>query len=212
MQVYQRFLSALQPGIIITAIQQSETRGGSVKMKVSMDQFTWTISPFRSLSVDLLYRILQARQEVFIIEQACIFPEIDGKDLGAVHVVAEQRGAVAGYCRILGPGITFKEASIGRVITTKQFRGTGVGRELMRRAVAETTRLYPDAGIRISAQRYLEKFYSSYGFMTVSDVYLEDGIQHVEMYREPDRLGIVSAPNPLPPRSHVLGATQRNSE
>jgi ElaA protein len=154
-------------------------------MKVSMDQVTWTISPFRNLSAELLYRILQARQEVFVIEQACIFPEIDGKDPSAVHVVAEQHGAVAGYCRIFGPGVTFKEASIGRVITTKQFRGTGVGRELMRRAIVEATRLYPAAGIRISAQQYLEKFYSSFGFVTASDSYLEDGIPHVDMFREP---------------------------
>lgn len=148
-----------------------------------MARFIWTIAPFHELSVDLLYKILQARQDVFIIEQACLFPDIDSKDLEAVHVVAEEGGALAGYCRILGPGATFKEASIGRVITSKNFRGTGVGRELMRRAVDEATRLYPSSGIRISAQQYLEKFYSSFGFVTVSESYLEDGIPHVEMFK-----------------------------
>lgn len=143
----------------------------------------WRCCAFDALTLRELQNIYMARQQVFCIEQACVYLDADGLDEGAHHLAAwspAQRMPLA-YARLLPPGVKYAEPSIGRVITTAPARGIGLGRELVRRAVDETTRLFPGHGIRISAQSRLEAFYQQAGFVIVGDRYLEDGIPHTEM-------------------------------
>jgi ElaA protein len=146
--------------------------------------FDWQWSAFDALTPAALYAVLAARSAVFVVEQACAYQDLDGYDARAQHLVAWCGGEVAAYCRVFAPGIKYPETSIGRVLTTAPFRGTGVGRQLVARALAQLDALHPAHGARISAQAYLERFYASYGFATVSAPYMEDGIPHVEMLRQ----------------------------
>ena len=148
---------------------------------------SWTSPFFSELSLDQLYAILKARQEVFIVEQNCAFLDADGMDQHCWHVMGWEdcpAGEILiAYARIVPPAVKYDEASIGRVISTTAGRRQGFGKELMRRAVAKTEELFPRQAIRIGAQQYLEGFYGGFGFQTVSTPYIEDGIFHVEMLR-----------------------------
>ena len=146
-------------------------------------EFDWQWSAFDALTPAALYAVLAARSAVFVVEQSCAYQDLDGYDARAEHLVAWRNGAVAAYCRAFPPGVKYAEASIGRVLTTSAFRGTGVGRDLVARALARLDAHHPGRGARISAQAYLERFYASFGFETVSAPYLEDDIPHVEMLR-----------------------------
>jgi len=144
----------------------------------------WHVSGFDGLSINDLYDLIAARVEVFIVEQNCPYQDVDGKDRHALHVWArDEANHVVAYARITHPGVRFQEPSIGRVITTQAGRSKGLGRELMTRAIAVIEARYPQQAIRISAQQYLERFYQSLGFKTVSEPYLEDNIPHLEMLR-----------------------------
>lgn len=145
----------------------------------------WQCSLFKELSVEALYAILKARQAVFIVEQNCVFLDADDLDQHCWHVMAweEEGHTLLAYARLVPPGIKYDEPSIGRVISTSQGRGQGFGKELMKRAVQKAEELYPGWAIRIGAQQYLERFYRSFGFQSVSKPYIEDGIPHVEMLR-----------------------------
>ena len=148
---------------------------------------TWQCSPFGELSTNELYAILKARQAVFIVEQNCPFLDADDVDQHCLHLsgwqVRDTTKALAAYARLVPPKVKYLEPSIGRVITSPEFRGQGLGKELMQRAVLAMDELYPGLAIRIGAQQYLEKFYSGFGFETASPTYIEDGIPHVEMVR-----------------------------
>jgi len=147
----------------------------------------WKTSDFDALGASGIYRVLRARVAVFIIEQDCPYQELDGLDEQAIHLWAESSdGALLAYARLLPPGTSYVEASIGRVLTTMAGRRRGLGRELMQRALAESAARFPDLGIRISAQAYLLRFYTELGFERVRGPYLEDGIPHLEMLRVPD--------------------------
>lgn len=141
---------------------------------------------FADLTVHALYAMLMLRSRVFVVEQACVYLDPDGLDEQAHHLFGWRAGAtptlVCGV-RILAPGAVYDEASIGRVVTAPAFRGAGLGRALMERALQECARLHPGVAIRIGAQLYLEGFYASLGFETVSPPYDEDGIPHVSMLR-----------------------------
>lgn len=151
-----------------------------------MASVNWTLAPYEALSLNDLYDLIQARIEVFIVEQNCPYQDVDGKDRRSLHLWARNADdVVLAYARITAPGVRFPEPSIGRVITTESGRGQGLGRELMVRAIEAIDAHYPDQPIRISAQQYLERFYSSLGFETVSEPYLEDNIPHLEMLRSP---------------------------
>lgn len=125
--------------------------------------------------------MLAARVAIFVVEQNCAYQELDGLDADAEHLIAWSGTQVAGYLRVLGPGTRFDDPSIGRIITAQPFRGTGLGRDLVAKGIEHTRLRYPGQPVRISAQKYLEKFYRDFGFVTVSEPYLEDDIPHVEM-------------------------------
>ncbi len=150
-------------------------------------EIAWQWSLFADLTPHALYAALRARSEVFVVEQNCVFLDMDDADPEAWHLLgwAERGGTqvLAAYLRLLPPGCRFTEASIGRVLTTAVFRRTGAGRALMREGVRQSTAVHPEHGIRIGAQRYLENFYADFGFRPASDPYLEDGIEHIEMLR-----------------------------
>jgi ElaA protein len=142
------------------------------------------LKPFDSLSPGELYEILRARVNIFVVEQNCPYPELDGKDLHCLHLACWEGEFLAAYLRLVPPGISYAEASIGRVITSAAFRGRGLSRRLMQEGMAYIYEVWQCSRIRLSGQQYLEKFYNSLGFKTVSEMYLEDGIPHVEMLWE----------------------------
>jgi ElaA protein len=144
---------------------------------------TWRFAPFDKLAPREVHDLLQARGAVFVLEQKCVFQEVDGADPQCWHLLGRADGPLLAYCRIVPPGIKYDEPSIGRVLTTAAGRRTGAGRELMREAVARTNALWPGKAIRIGAQRYLERFYGDFGFVKASEPYDEDGIVHIEMVR-----------------------------
>jgi len=144
----------------------------------------WQCSTFSDLSPKSLYEILKARAEVFIVEQRCAYLDLDGIDEHAHHLVLQSKcGDLLAYARLIPPTVKFEEPSIGRVLTTQRARGKGFGRLLMQESISRLNPLYPALPIRISAQAYLEKFYSDFGFVRVSENYDEDGIEHLEMLR-----------------------------
>ena len=147
----------------------------------------WRCCAFDALAVAELDAIYRARQQVFVIEQGCAYLDADGADPQCWHLTAwsAAQAEPLAYARVVAPGVTYPEASIGRVITSSAARGTGLGRELVRRAVAEAEALFPGAGIRISAQAHLQRFYGAFGFVAVGGEYMEDGIPHIEMLRPP---------------------------
>jgi ElaA protein len=154
-------------------------------MTMSSDSTTWRWCCFDELDVHALDAIYRARQQVFSIEQACVYLDADGFDAQSFHLAAwaSDRAVPLAYARVVHPGLKYAEPSIGRVITTGAARGTGLGRELVRRAVANCGAAFPGHGIRISAQTRLERFYGEFGFMAVGAPYMEDGIPHTEMLR-----------------------------
>ncbi|AZI21314.1 GNAT family N-acetyltransferase [Chryseobacterium taklimakanense] len=152
-------------------------------MSASRNNMVWKIKSFDQLSADELYKILQARIDVFVVEQRCPYPELDGYDQSALHLWAEIDGEVLAYCRIFPPGIKYDEASIGRVLTKKNFRGLNLGKNLVKFALNTIEARYKITSVRISAQDYLLKFYSDFGFLDSGKKYLEDDIPHTEMLR-----------------------------
>ncbi|AIZ64365.1 GNAT family acetyltransferase [Hymenobacter sp. DG25B] len=145
---------------------------------------TWTTKPFAELTLAELYALLQLRSEVFVVEQTCAFQDIDGQDQGAWHLLGyTPEGELAAYARLFGPGICYPEASIGRVVVSPRFRRYGLGRELLRQAIAAVEALDGAQPIQIGAQSYLQAFYEDFGFRQVGEGYLEDNIPHIHMVR-----------------------------
>ena len=144
---------------------------------------TWILKKFDNLSLHELYAILQLRSEVFVIEQNCVYPDLDNKDQPAYHLMGWNNDKLIAYSRIIPPGVIYTEPSIGRVATSPAARGNNIGRELMEQSMNKLYVLYGETPIRIGAQLYLLKFYNQLGFHKTSDVYLEDGIEHIEMLR-----------------------------
>jgi ElaA protein len=142
----------------------------------------WQCQRLEALAPRALHRILQARQEVFVLEQDCAYLDADSADDASWHLAAWAPDLrVMAYARVVDPGVKYAEASIGRVLTARQARGTGMGRELVRRAIEHAKLAYPGVGLRISAQSRLEGFYGDFGFTVVGVPYLEDNILHTEM-------------------------------
>jgi ElaA protein len=148
-----------------------------------MTPIAWRSLPFAALAPGDLYALLQLRTEVFVIEQACVFQDMDGSDADAVHLLGSTDGALVAYARCFAAGVKFAEASIGRVVTRDTLRGQGAGHVLMRQAIACVFEHWGPQPIRIGAQARLEKFYRQHGFQVAGLPYIEDGIPHVEMLR-----------------------------
>ncbi len=144
----------------------------------------WSLKEFNDLSPKELYSILRLRSEIFVCEQNCPFQDMDNIDQHCAHLMCWKNEDLVAYARIVPPGICYEGfPSIGRVITSMLVRRKGVGKELLRKAIIETEKRYKNLSIRIGAQFYLLKFYGSFGFEQTSDVYLLDGIEHIEMTR-----------------------------
>ncbi len=143
----------------------------------------WVCKKFEELSVDELYAILQLRNEVFVVEQDCVYMDTDNKDQRSYHFMGWDNAKLAAYTRIIPPGIVFPESSIGRVVTSPAMRKKGLGRELMERSIEQVRSMYGNSPIRIGAQVYLLSFYKSFGFNSDGNTYIEDGIEHIEMLR-----------------------------
>lgn len=143
----------------------------------------WHCLPFDRLAPRELQAIHVARQQVFVIEQACLFQDADEADAASLHLWASERGELLAYARIVAPGIKYADASIGRVLTTRRARGAGLGRALLDRAIAQCRAAHPGCAIVISAQLRLERFYADAGFMREGGDYLEDGQPHLQMRR-----------------------------
>ena len=144
----------------------------------------WEIKSFEALTVHELYDILRLRSEIFVVEQNCPYPDLDDYDQKAVHLWAENEGEILAYCRIFDKGIKYKETSIGRVITTEKGRGKGLGRQLIKYALEVIENRLHQTEVRISAQDYLLRFYSDFGFVDTGKKYLEDNLPHTEMFRK----------------------------
>lgn len=143
----------------------------------------WILKPFQKLTVEELYKILQLRNEVFVVEQNCVYQDADGKDPDAHHLLGMQGVKLVAYSRILPPDEEHPHPAIGRVVTAPGSRRTGLGKMLMKEAISATESLFGKTIIKVSAQLYLKKFYESLDFQQVSEVYLEDGIEHISMHR-----------------------------
>jgi ElaA protein len=144
----------------------------------------WKTSSFEELSPFELYAILQLRNEVFVVEQNCVFQDADDKDRASFHLMGWQEKRLAAYTRLLPAGLAYKEASIGRVVTSPAARRAGLGRELMHQSIHTLFQLWGKQDIQIGAQLYLKKFYESFGFAQMGELYLEDGIEHIHMLRK----------------------------
>jgi len=144
----------------------------------------WRLWQWNEWSNDLMYAAMQLRSAIFVVEQNCVFPDMDGLDSACTHLCGcDEHGRLLAYARLLAPGVKYDEASIGRVVTAGEARGRKVGHALMAEAVRLSSERHPGVPIKIGAQRYLEGFYGSFGFQTISEPYLEDGIWHIDMRR-----------------------------
>jgi len=141
------------------------------------------IKKFKDFSANELYTVLQLRSEVFVVEQDCVYQDLDGKDQRALHVLGYQDNELVAYTRIFGPGDYFSKASIGRVVVKESARQNEYGKEIMNASIQAVNSEFNETTIHLSAQTYLKKFYNSLGFQEIGAEYLEDGIAHVGMVK-----------------------------
>ncbi|MEP5763921.1 MAG: GNAT family N-acetyltransferase [Halieaceae bacterium] len=141
----------------------------------------WRTCAFDELGAVQLYAILKLRQAVFIVEQDCIYQDLDDLDQQSIHICCSRDGDLLAYLRCLPPGLDYTESALGRIVVSPSARGLQLGRELVQRGIDCNQSRWPGSGIRIGAQAHLEGFYHSLGFTTASDVYDEDGIPHIKM-------------------------------
>lgn len=144
----------------------------------------WKFKKFNQLTLDELYGVLQLRSEVFVVEQDCPYQDLDGKDKVAYHLFLEDNNEIVAVLRILPENVSYEEMAIGRVIVKKSYRGRGISKVMMKKAIDFIIKDLGRNKIRLSGQAYLTDFYISLGFKKVSDEYLEDGIKHFEFLYE----------------------------
>ena len=150
-----------------------------------MKYLVWKCKQFSQLSNDQLYDLLKLRIDIFVVEQQCPYPELDEKDrhIDTRHIIAYQDSTPIAYARLLAPGISYSDCSIGRFAVDASLRHHGIGSNLMEKCIEQIAILWPEHSIRVSAQEYLKEFYENFGFSKTSDSYLEDGIPHIEMLK-----------------------------
>jgi len=144
-------------------------------------QLQWQIKPFEGLSVNELYDILRLRSEIFVVEQNCVYLDLDGKDKLALHLFGTYEGKIVAHSRLFKAGISFDYSSILRVTLDAKHRDRKWGHDLMRESIAGIKQHFNETKITIGAQMYLKKFYESHGFVQTSEMYLEDDIPHIQM-------------------------------
>jgi len=138
---------------------------------------------FKDLTTIELYNLLQLRSEVFVVEQDCVYQDLDGKDEKALHIIGKKENKIVAYTRVFKPGDYFKEASIGRVVVSKEERQHKYGYDIMKASINAVKDYFNETKIKLSAQTYLKKFYNNLGFKETGEEYLEDGIPHVAMIK-----------------------------
>ena len=143
----------------------------------------WKIKSFSELNIYELYAILKLRAKVFVVEQNCVFQDMDDKDQACQHLMLYQKKELMAYARIVPPGVIYAQPSIGRIVSSHAARGKGFGKQLLKLAIENTIRLHGNKAIKIGAQTYLKDFYGSFGFVSQDDPYIEDGIPHIHMIR-----------------------------
>lgn len=143
----------------------------------------WVCKTFNDLSPEELYSILQLRSEVFVVEQNCVYQDMDDKDQQSYHFMGFIDNKLVAFTRLMPPGLSYAEMSIGRVVTSPSVRGKNIGRLLMQQSITKVHELFGESAIKIGAQLYLKSFYESLGFIKCSELYLEDGIEHIKMIR-----------------------------
>lgn len=148
-----------------------------------MQNFKWVWKKFSELSNLELYEIIKVRETVFVVEQKLSYVDCDDYDQKAWHLMGYLDNKLCAYLRAFPPGSKYQEASFGRVLTMKEARGLGMGRELTRQGLLHLRENFGDVPVVISAQAYLEKFYSGFGFTKISEPYMEEGIPHLKMLR-----------------------------
>jgi ElaA protein len=141
----------------------------------------WECKHFSELTTEELYQILRLRSEVFVVEQNCVFLDMDNKDFVCHHLIGRKEKQLLGYSRIVPPGISYAESSIGRIVSSPAARGLGIGQELLMQSIETMYQLHGKRDIRIGAQYYLKEFYETFGFVQTGEIYPEDGINHIEM-------------------------------
>jgi len=143
----------------------------------------WFLKKFDELTPLELYSILRLRNEVFVVEQNCVFQDADNKDQASYHLMGWNNEMLIAYSRIIPAGIVYDLPSIGRVVTSPEARRNGTGKKLMKESIESVKKLFGNVSIKLGAQLYLKDFYESFQFMQSSGIYLEDGIEHIEMVR-----------------------------
>lgn len=143
----------------------------------------WMTKSFNALTTSELYEILKARVDVFVVEQKCAYPEIDGHDEASLHLLGIENGELTAYARLVPAGEKYEQASIGRVLVLPAKRNTGLGRQLVAQAISKIEDNWGVNEIRLQAQSHLKDFYGSFGFKPISDEYDDDGIPHIDMLR-----------------------------
>ncbi|RQW21820.1 GNAT family N-acetyltransferase [Bacillus sp. C1-1] len=142
----------------------------------------WKQKSFQQLTTTELYAIIQARMDVFVVEQQSMYQDLDGIDLHATHLfLSDEDGSVQAYARFISSGILYREASIGRILTRKESRGKGLSHLLMQQAMTFLLEEQKETAIRLQAEYYIRALYEQYGFIQVSEIFIEDGIEHVYM-------------------------------
>jgi ElaA protein len=151
-----------------------------------MKNHQWKCKRFQQLNNHQLYDILKLRVDIFVVEQKCPYPELDDKDrhIETRHLTAYDDSGLIAYARLLPPGLSYPDASVGRFAVEPSARNQGTGSLLMEKSLEEVDKIWPDSAIRISAQAHLREFYEKFSFIKVSDRYLEDGIPHIEMLKQ----------------------------
>ena len=147
-------------------------------------QLHWLLKRFDDLTPYQLYAILQLRNEVFVVEQNCVFQDADDKDQNSSHLMGFLDNKLVAYTRLVPAGLSYEQASIGRVVTSPSVRRSGAGKLLMQQSIDSLYTLFGKVPIKIGAQLYLQHFYESFGFERISDIYLEDGIEHIYMLKK----------------------------
>ncbi|VTR54118.1 putative acyltransferase [Sphingobacterium thalpophilum] len=153
----------------------------------AMNNHQWVLKKFDELTNTELYRILKLRQDVFVLEQECLYPELDGKDQYCLHLWTEQDYEIIAYTRLVPPGLSYPQPSIGRVIVAKEARGTGISQALMQRSIETVREVFGPHEIQIGAQFHLKSFYQKLGFVQNSEPYPDYGILHIDMTRPMDK-------------------------